>query len=545
MIHNYCTIISRDSLYQGLILYNSLKLHDEDFCLFIICMQEEVKELLELMNLESAKIIDLRDIEEYDEELSSIKDQRNSKEYAWTCKSSIMLYLFEKQFFIDHIIYIDSDVEFFSSTEAIYKEFKDASVLLTRERFYIQDNESWYNQYGIYNGGFMAFKRDKNAFEALKWMREQCIKWCFNKVENNLYGDQKYTKDWTERFNGVKISENLGINTTAWYAHACVLEEENKNKLINNTPIIFYHYNGFTMYNENEFELCIFIKLPKKLINLIYIPYIKKLKDMIEFVKKYDSELYDKAVKDSSGRVQKNYYVITPSVPPKEYNFCTLIAKDYLIKGLTLYNSLIKQEKDFHLWICCMDDFSFNSLRSMSLSNASLIKADSIEDSELLLIKDERSLSEYCWTIKSTWIMYLLKTYKNIKSLIYLDGDLFFFSGVKPIFSELENTSVLLFPQRDRDFVEDQFGKYQAGFIGFKNDANALTCLQWWREKCLEWCSSEQGLPDKWGDQKYLDSWPELFDGIKINSHQGINAAVWNAKNNLKEDSGRLYIQRI
>lgn len=543
MLHNYCTILSNDSLYKGLVLYHSLKEYDDNFTLYMICMQDNVKSILEAMKLDNVVIISLKDIEDFDKALASAKNTRNEKEYAWTIKSSIILYLFDKYFSLQNMIYIDADIEFFSSVEPIFEEFKDASIMLTRERFYIQDNEPWYIQYGQYNGGFMAFKRDDNGIEALYWLREKCINWCYNKVEKQLYGDQKYTEDWLQRFKGVKISKNLGINTTAWYAHACFLEEKDSKVYINDNPIIFYHYNGLSMYNDSEFDLCVFINLPKKLINMIYIPYLKKLQDSSKLIASFDSSFYEKTIKPTSNQYIKNYYKLNTIPAIKKYNFCTLMGKDYLIKGLAMYNSIKNYQKDFHLWICCMDDYSMNALKTMNLNNVTLIPVSNVEDSELLSVKSQRSPSEYCWTIKSSWILYLLKTYEDIPSIIFLDGDLFFFSECSPIFNEFKEDSVLLCPQYDKEWVEEQFGKYQAGLIGFKNDANALQCLSWWRERCLEWCSSEQGLQDRWGDQKYLDKLPELFNGIKINTHLGIDASVWNAKNNINLDLSNVYIK--
>jgi len=138
-------------------------------------MQDNVKSILEAMELSHAEIISVTDIETFDKALASVKNTRNEKEYAWTIKSSIILYLFDKYSSLQHMVYIDADIEFFSNAQPIFEEFQDASIMLTRERFYIQDNESWYLQYGQYNGGFMAFKRDDNGLEALYWLREKCI----------------------------------------------------------------------------------------------------------------------------------------------------------------------------------------------------------------------------------------------------------------------------------------------------------------------------------------------------------------------------------
>lgn len=224
-------------------------------------------------------------------------------------------------------------------------------------------------------------------------------------------------------------------------------------------------------------------------------------------------------------------------------NFCTIIGKEYLMKGIALYDSLKKNSSDFHLWICCLDKTAYSTLNEMKLENATFIPLEEVEDSRLLLVKYTRNTSEYCWTLKSSWILYLLSNHPEIESVVYLDGDMFFFSDPQPVFDELQECSVLMCRQRDLEEVERVFGKYQAGFIGFKNNHISMHCLKWWRDRCLEWCSSEQGLHDRWGDQKYLDQWPTLLPEIEATENLGIDAAIWNAKDNVSVRDSEVYIK--
>ena len=52
---------------------------------------------------------------------------------------------------------------------------------------------------------------------------------------------------------------------------------------------------------------------------------------------------------------------------------------------------------------------------------------------------------------------------------------------------------------------------------------------KWWEERCIEWCFArfENG---KFGDQKYLDNWPEMFPKhVHILSKKEWTLAPWNA----------------
>ena len=110
------------------------------------------------------------------------------------------------------------------------------------------------------------------------------------------------------------------------------------------------------------------------------------------------------------------------------------------------------------------------------------------------------------------------------------------------IFDELKKYNVLLTPhfyptspKSNQTWLEANFriGLYNAGFIGVNK--NAVDALEWWRDCCLYEIKKSywRGLFD---DQKYLDLFPILFDGVKILKNRGCNLAGWNDYTTLEKE---------
>jgi len=172
-------------------------------------------------------------------------------------------------------------------------------------------------------------------------------------------------------------------------------------------------------------------------------------------------------------------------------------------------------------------------LDKLKLDNVNLIKINDFEDQELLNIKNSRSPREYCWTCTPSLPLYILKKHPEIDMIAYLDADLFFYSSPKPIYQEFGNSSIMIIPHRyseETKHLEEKNGIYNVGMLIFRNNTHGLRCLNWWRDRCIEWCYAtyENG---KLGDQLYLNCWPRKFKGVYILQHKGSNLASWNLPN--------------
>lgn len=212
---------------------------------------------------------------------------------------------------------------------------------------------------------------------------------------------------------------------------------------------------------------------------------------------------------------------------PEKYNYCTIFDYAYFAKGLALYHSLSKV-CDFHLYIFSPDEKCISAIHQKNFPNVTVILFKEVETKELLEIKGTRTTGEYYWTIKASCIKYLFRN-RKLNLVTYIDADSFFYSSPKPFFEELGNKSVLIVPHNfsPQYIKEIKNGIFNAGFISFRNDELGLISLDWWNEKCIEWCFTKKE-DGKFGDQMYLNELAK-FEGVHTLKHRGA-LANWNVQ---------------
>ena len=275
----FCTLFNTTYLSRGLAMYNSLKQHCEDFHLYIFAFDSNSYELLSKMNLEHATIVSLREFE--NERLLNIKGGRTAGEYCWTCASSTIKYCIAA-FDLDHCTYIDADLLFFSDPTALVAEMGQQSVLITEHRYTPKYDQSATS--GVHCVQFVTFKNNAAGMEVLNWWVDACINWCFNRMEDNKFGDQKYLDDWTTRFDCVHVLQHLGGGVAPWNVQQYSFND--KAKAVKGTvmegnenfDLVFYHYHDFHYLKGDNYCLSnpVYI-LDRNVVKHIYKPYAKAL----------------------------------------------------------------------------------------------------------------------------------------------------------------------------------------------------------------------------------------------------------------------------
>lgn len=284
LIMNFCTLFDSNYATRGLAMYNSLVGHCEDFTLYILAFDNEVMHILHQLKLPNVYVISMDEFE--DERIKSVKKTRTRGEYCWTCSSLLIRYVIQK-YELREVTYLDSDLYFFNTPQILLKELYSSGkdVLITEHRYtheYDQTNTS-----GKYCVQFMTFRATENGMHILNWWCERCMEWCYNRMEDGKFGDQKYLDDWTARFKGVYVLRHLGGGVAPWNVQQYAVSFGPK---VNELPIVFYHFHGFRWYSNNIYNLSDY-RLTEQIVENIYSPYIVALNDALDIVR----ETYNKS----------------------------------------------------------------------------------------------------------------------------------------------------------------------------------------------------------------------------------------------------------
>ncbi|HQQ94603.1 MAG TPA: glycosyl transferase [Bacteroidia bacterium] len=212
----------------------------------------------------------------------------------------------------------------------------------------------------------------------------------------------------------------------------------------------------------------------------------------------------------------------------KQYNYVTLFNLNYLNRGLVLYDSLIETGARFRLFVVCFDEDSFRILTQLNLPHLIPVSLGEFEDEKLLSVKSSRSATEYCWTCSASVVWYCMRNY-NLSHCAYIDADLYFYTDPASLWEENPGANAIISlhnysPEYDQSEVS---GKFCVQFVGFNSSEESQKILLNWRENCITWCYNrvEDG---KFGDQKYLDAWPQTYASVHILNNPTAGLAPWN-----------------
>lgn len=212
----------------------------------------------------------------------------------------------------------------------------------------------------------------------------------------------------------------------------------------------------------------------------------------------------------------------------------TLCSNNYLAQAKTLGDSLLKYNADYKYFIILVDEFSIE-IDYGFFDSFEIIPASQLELEHLPSFIERYNIIELNTVIKPFAFQFLFDKYSP-QHIHYFDPDILICNSIAEIDSNFKENSILLTPHITRpknfdDFTNEitflQFGIYNLGYCGFKNDQTSKKWLKWWADRVKDNCyiKTEEGL---FVDQKWMNYATLFFEKLKVLKHPGCNVAYWN-----------------
>ena len=232
----------------------------------------------------------------------------------------------------------------------------------------------------------------------------------------------------------------------------------------------------------------------------------------------------------------------------------TIVAKNYIGLGQILGKSIYQYDKDVDFYIVVADEITRTKCE---VPPNVIVAKDSLEiDPEKWVnMSFKYDLTEFCTSIKPFSFRYFFN--KGYDSAIYFDPDIFVFSSLKSIFSELGDKSVMVVPHiadihvnysgELPEWAVMSNGIYNLGFCAMNNTPKSNLLVKWWCQRLEDCCFSDRAK-GFFTDQKWMDWVPGfLGDECKVSQNLGFNMAPWNffERRIVKKEDGYYVAHRI
>jgi hypothetical protein len=239
----YCTYFDHNYLPRGLALYHSLQRHAPGAELWVLCLSEACHQALTQLDLPNLVPVRLADFEDANPDVAATRPTRSRIEYYFTCSPAWMLFVLNSKPDAEWVTYLDSDLFFFASPDPIYDEMKGAAFGIVPHRF--ARGLEGQRRFGLYNVGWVSVRRRDDGISALRWWRERCIEWCYDRVEGDRFADQRYLDRLPEMFGGVHVISHLGANLAPWnFADYRLQWNDGEVEIERRYKLLFFHFFG-------------------------------------------------------------------------------------------------------------------------------------------------------------------------------------------------------------------------------------------------------------------------------------------------------------
>ena len=177
-------------------------------------------------------------------------------EFNTAAKPFMFLHLFALGY--DSVIYFDPDIKVYRPITPVFDALiEGASVVLTPHltrpaETDITPNDLTMMQAGIYNLGFVAFRKQVEVEDVLRWWARRLRYQCINAQALGIFVDQKFIDLVPGFLDHVAVLRTPTLNVAYWNLAQRDLERDQDHWLVDGQPLIFFHFSGYDPRNSQR-----------------------------------------------------------------------------------------------------------------------------------------------------------------------------------------------------------------------------------------------------------------------------------------------------
>jgi len=252
--------------------------HVPDACLHVLAMDNPTTEYLSRLRLPGMTVVPLEELESECPQLKAVKAGRTTLEYYYTCTPVWIRFVLTRRRDIQALTYLDADLFFFSSPMPLLKALDSVSILLTPLR-HPPELKFADQLYGRFNVGFIGLRNDDVANQCVARWEAQCLEWCYDRVEDGRFADQKYLDEWPERYHQIGVISHPGANVAFWNWKHLRIRSDNGLVTVDEQPLIFCHFSRVVRIARRAFAVTFDhpFRTPSQVRKLCFDPYLRAL----------------------------------------------------------------------------------------------------------------------------------------------------------------------------------------------------------------------------------------------------------------------------
>ncbi|MBV8168630.1 MAG: hypothetical protein JO021_17675 [Alphaproteobacteria bacterium] len=277
-MRHYCTYLDHNYIPRVLVMADSLRRFGP-FRLHVLCLSPLCARILSELAVPEFALIELDALERDHPELLGVKPDRTTIEYFFTLTPYLPAYCLERDAALSEITYLDSDLCFFADPELIFAVIGDRSIGIVPQHL----SALWAGasaKCGQFNVGWITYRRTEQGMRCLTEYCRDCLDWCYERLEDDRYADQKYLDRWPTAYSEVAIVDLKGVNVALYNVDGYDVTERDGHLWCDDERLIFYHFHGVYQSPDGQYA----VSFPHEhgtregtVVRRLYRPYIGQL----------------------------------------------------------------------------------------------------------------------------------------------------------------------------------------------------------------------------------------------------------------------------